>query len=205
MISQVNDKMVQKNIFNIFEREANILVTLRHPSIPRIYDYFTIMDRAYLVMDFIKGKDLDNILAETTTFFSEEQVLTWAVELCDVLQYLHDHKPEPIVFRDIKPSNIMINLQNHVVLVDFGIAKTFQSGQKNTMVGTQGFSPPDQYRGEATPKVDIYALGATLHHLLTLRDPRLEAPFSLQGFAIRARKSVRLRSGYERGASARCA
>ena len=178
MISQVTDPIVRKNIFQIFEREANILAALRHPTIPRIYDYFTLGERAYLVLEFIHGKNLEQVLAEAQTFLPEEQVLSWAVELCDVLEYLHAHKPEPIIFRDVKPSNIMSTLQNHIALVDFGIAKVFESGQKNTMVGTQGYSPPDQYRGEATPKVDIYALGATIHHLLTLRDPQLEAPFS---------------------------
>jgi outer membrane protein assembly factor BamB len=178
MISQVNDPLVRKNIFQIFEREANILATLRHPSIPRIYDFFTIKERAYLVLEFVHGVNLEHLLSEAKTFFPEEQLLSWAIELCDVLEYLHSHKPEPIIFRDIKPSNIMNTLQNHIALVDFGIAKVFESGQKNTMVGTQGYSPPDQYRGEATPKVDIYAMGATLHHLLTLRDPQLEAPFS---------------------------
>lgn len=178
MISQITDPLVRKNIYAIYERESNILATLRHQSIPRIYDYFILNDRAYVVMEFIHGRDLDDILAETTTFFPQDLVINWAVELCDVLHYLHSNKPEPVIFRDIKPSNIMVNQQNHPVLVDFGIAKLFESRQKNTMVGTQGYSPPDQYRGEATPKVDIYALGATLHHLLTLRDPRLEAPFS---------------------------
>ena len=178
MISQVADPLVRKNIFQIFDREANILATLRHPSIPHIYNYFTVDDRAYLILEFINGKDLDQILSETSAFPPEETVLGWAIELCDVIEYLHSHKPEPVIFRDIKPTNIMVNAQNHVMLVDFGIAKIFQSGQKNTMVGTQGYSPPDQYRGEATPQVDIYAMGATLHHLLTLRDPRLEAPFS---------------------------
>lgn len=178
MISQVTDPMVRKNIYQIFDREANILATLRHPSIPHIYNYFTVDDRAYLVLEFINGKDLDQILSETSTFIPEEQILTWGIEICDVLEYLHSTKPEPVIFRDVKPTNIMINTSNHIMLVDFGIAKLFESGQKNTMVGTQGYSPPDQYRGEATPQVDIYALGATLHHLLTLRDPRLEAPFS---------------------------
>ncbi|MDA1329694.1 MAG: PQQ-binding-like beta-propeller repeat protein [Chloroflexi bacterium] len=178
MFSQVTDTLVRKNIFQIFEREANILATLRHPTIPRIYDYFTIKERAYLVLEFVHGQNLEQILAGTKTFLPEEQILSWAIEICDVLEYLHDHKPEPIIFRDVKPSNIMNTMQNHIALVDFGIAKVFESGQKNTMVGTQGYSPPDQYRGEATPKVDIYALGATLHHLLTLRDPQMEAPFS---------------------------
>ena len=104
--------------------------------------------------------------------------MTWAIELCDVLDYLHKHKPDPIIFRDMKPSNVMINNNGDIMLVDFGIAKTFQSGIKGTMIGTEGYSPPEQYRGEATPAADIYALGATIHHALTRRDPRLEPPFS---------------------------
>ncbi|MCW5888222.1 MAG: protein kinase, partial [Anaerolineales bacterium] len=78
MISQVTDPLVRKNIFQIFEREANILATLRHPSIPRIYDYFTIGERAYLVLEFIHGKNLEQLLSETSGFFPEEQVLAWA-------------------------------------------------------------------------------------------------------------------------------
>jgi serine/threonine protein kinase len=85
----------------------------------------------------------------------------------------------------MKPSNVMINQQDHVVLVDFGIAKPFESGQKGTMIGTEGYSPPEQYRGEATPLADIYALGATLHHALTRHDPRLEAPFSFNERPVR--------------------
>lgn len=178
MISQISDPLVRKKIYLNYERESNILATLRHQSIPRIYDYFAKNDRVYLVMEFVNGRDMDSILAEINGFFTEAQVISWGIELCDVLHYLHSYKPEPIIFRDIKPSNIMVTPQNHIMLVDFGIAKLFDPNEKNTMIGTQGYSPPDQYRGEATPKVDIYALGATLHHLLTLRDPRLEAPFS---------------------------
>ncbi|MCX7609293.1 MAG: serine/threonine-protein kinase [Anaerolineales bacterium] len=178
MINQAPDPLVRKTIVQNFEREANILATLNHPAIPRIYDYFSVDDRSYLVLEFINGKDLEAVINETPGFLSEELVLAWAIELCDVLSYLHSHKPDPIIFRDMKPSNVMINQQGHVVLVDFGIAKPFQAGQKGTMIGTEGYSPPEQYRGEATPLADIYALGATLHHALTRRDPRLEPPFS---------------------------
>lgn len=178
MITNITDPMVKKNIFGIFERESNLLATLRHNSIPRIYDYFIANDRAYLVMEFINGQDMDAILAEVSGNFPEDQVVAWGIELCDVLGYLHGQEPEAIIFRDMKPSNIMMTKTNHIMLIDFGIAKHFEGGQKNTMVGTQGYSPPDQYRGEATPAVDIYALGATLHHLFTMSDPRLEAPFS---------------------------
>jgi len=185
MISQVPDPSVRKTIFDNFEREANILATLRHPSIPRIYDYFTKDTRAYLILEFIHGSDLGAILEEVVDFLPENQIINWAIELCDVLAYLHSHKPEPIVFRDMKPSNVMITPQNHVILVDYNIAKVFQAGQKNTMIGTEGYSPPEQYRGSAAPSVDIYALGATLHHTLTLKDPRLETPFTFDDRPIR--------------------
>lgn len=185
MINQAPDPLVRQTIVQNFEREANILVSLSHPSIPKIYDYFTHDERSYLVEELIHGKDLEAIMNRTQGFFPEEQVIVWAIELCDVLQYLHSHKPDPVIFRDIKPSNIMINSQNHVVLVDFGIAKLFKAGQKGTMIGTEGYSPPEQYRGEATPLADIYALGATLHHLLTRRDPRIEPPFTFHERPIR--------------------
>jgi len=186
MINLVRDPIVHDTIIRNFEREANILATLNHPSIPRIYDYFSQDDRSYLIIEFIEGKDLEAILAESTDFLPEAQVVNWAIELCDVISYLHNNKPEPIIFRDIKPSNIMINTHGHVQLIDFGIAKTFQSGQKGTMIGTEGYSPPEQYKGEATQRADIYALGATLHHLLTRRDPRLEPPFSFDERNIRS-------------------
>lgn len=185
MINRAPDPMVRKTIVQNFEREANILATLNHASIPRIYDYFSVDNRSYLVLEFINGKDLEAVINETQGFLSEEQVLGWAIELCDVLSFLHSHKPDPIIFRDMKPSNVMVNQQGHVVLVDFGIAKPFQAGQKGTMIGTEGYSPPEQYRGEATQLADIYALGATLHHALSRRDPRLEPPFSFSERPLR--------------------
>lgn len=185
MINQARDPMVRQTILHNFEREANLLVTLNHVAIPKIFDYFTHDERSYLVLEYINGKDLEAILNETEGFLPEDQVVKWAIEICDVLDYLHDHKPEPIIFRDMKPSNVMINHNGHVMLIDFGIAKIFREGQKGTMIGTEGYSPPEQYRGEATPVADIYALGATLHHLLTKRDPRLEPPFSFSERPIR--------------------
>lgn len=185
MINQARDPLVRQTVVQNFEREANILVTLNHPSIPKIFDYFSHEERSYLVLEYINGKDLEAILNESEGPLSEDKVITWAIEICDVLEYLHNHKPEPIIFRDMKPSNVMINQQGHVVLVDFGIAKMFREGQKGTMIGTEGYSPPEQYRGEASPLADIYALGATLHHLLTKRDPRMEPPFSFAERPIR--------------------
>ncbi len=185
MINQARDPLVRQTIIVNFEREGNILVTLNHPSIPKIFDFFSHEERSYLVLELVNGKDLETVLADSEGMVSEERVVSWAVEICDVLEYLHDHKPEPIIFRDMKPSNIMINSQGHVVLVDFGIAKMFRVGQKGTMIGTEGYSPPEQYRGEASPLADIYALGATMHHLLTRRDPRIEPPFSFAERPVR--------------------
>ena len=185
MVNQVRDPMLRESIVRNFEREANILATLSHPAIPRIYDFFTQNERSYLILEFIEGKDLDTILNDTQGFFPEAIAISWGIELCEVLEYLHNHKPDPLIFRVMKPSNIMITPQNHIILIDFGIAKPFQSGPKGTMIGTEGYSPPEQYRGEATPSADIYALGATLHHILTRRDPRLEAPFSFNERPIR--------------------
>src|SRR5215203_3247762 len=185
MINTAPDPLVRETIVQNFEREANLLATLHHPSIPRIYDYFSLESRSYLVLEFIHGKDMETIINEWKSFLPEDQVLTWAIELCDVLDYLHKHKPDPIIFRDMKPSNVMINNNGDIILVDFGIAKTFQSGIKGTMIGTEGYSPPEQYRGEATPAADVYAMGATIHHALTRRDPRLEPPFSFAERPIR--------------------
>lgn len=185
MINMAPDPLVRQTIVQNFEREANLLATLNHPSIPRIYDYFSHDDRSYLVLEFVHGKDLETVISEANGFLAEDQVVSWAIQLCDVLAYLHSQKPDAIIFRDMKPSNVMINHNGDIMLVDFGIAKTFQIGQKGTMIGTEGYSPPEQYRGEATPLADIYSLGATLHHAITRRDPRLEPPFSFAERPIR--------------------
>ncbi len=185
MVNRALDPVVRSTIVRNFEREANLLASLDHRCIPMIYDFFTVNERSYLVIEFINGSDLEAIINNIKEFLPEDRVVHWAIELCDVLSYLHSHKPEPIVFRDMKPSNVMINSQDHVVLVDFGIAKPFQVGQRGTMIGTEGYSPPEQYRGEASPLADIYALGATLHHALSRHDPRLEAPFSFNERPLR--------------------
>lgn len=185
IITQMKDEAARQNLLTMLEREANLLATLNHPSIPKIHDFFTIGNRSYLVMEFIPGKNMETLLEESNDSLPVNQIVSWAIELCDVLHYLHTHEPEPVVFRDMKPANVMITPHNHVVLVDFGIAKKFEAGQKGTMIGTEGYSPPEQYRGEASPKVDIYALGATMHHLLTDIDPRDEPPFTFDERPIR--------------------
>jgi serine/threonine protein kinase len=160
-----------------FEREANILASLSHPAIPKIFDYFSEGNRSYLVLEFVEGKNLEDILEDRRKFFSQEEVADWGLQICDVLAYLHSHTP-PVIFRDVKPGNLMLHPDGRIMVIDFGIAKVFEHGQRGTMIGTEGYSPPEQYRGVADPRGDLYALGATLHHLLTGRDPRLEPPFT---------------------------
>jgi len=178
MLNTTADPQMRSRNLRNFEREASILATLSHPAIPQVYDYFSEGDHSYLVLEFVYGKDLETLLDEIEGFLPESRVVNWAIQICEVLEYLHSHKPHPIIFRDLKPSNIMVDSQDRIRLVDFGIAKVFQAGEKGTMIGTEGYSPPEQYRGHAGPRGDIYALGATLHHLLTKQDPRLEPPFS---------------------------
>jgi len=177
MLSPSPDKALREQTLKTFRREANILATLTHPAIPQIYDFFDQNERAYLVMEYINGSDLEAILGKTRSL-PVEKIIEWAIDLCEVLGYLHDHSPTPIVFRDIKPSNIMIDHLGKVRLIDFGIAKNFVSAKGNTMIGTEGYSAPEQYKGNVSPKSDQYSLGATLHHILSRKDPRLEPPFS---------------------------
>ncbi|MEM9773465.1 MAG: serine/threonine-protein kinase [Chloroflexota bacterium] len=178
MVTATKSKATRELAQKTFETEASILATLEHPSIPEVFDYFSEGNSYYLVMEFIRGKDLEAVASARKEPCHEEEVLKWALQVCDVMIYLHNQKPEPIVFRDLKPSNLMLDQHGRIRLIDFGIAKIFREGAKGTMIGTEGYSPPEQYRGQASPAGDVYALGATLHHLLTLRDPRLEPPFS---------------------------
>jgi serine/threonine protein kinase len=186
MINSAPDPHLREMGIQNFEREANILATLSHPAIPKIFDCFSEGNRSYLILEFIEGQDLESLLQRTASFLPEEQIISWAIQICDVLSYIHSHKPNPIIFRDVKPSNIMLDNQDRIVLIDFGIAKVFQTGQKGTMIGTEGYSPPEQYKGIAEPRGDIYALGATMHHLLTQRDPRHEPPFTFHDYPPRS-------------------
>jgi len=157
-----------------FTREARILARLSHPNLPRVTDHFFIPGQGqYLVMDFVEGEDLQAMLARLG-LLPELQVLTWVSQICDALAYLHS-QPSPIIHRDIKPANIKIRPDGRAMLVDFGIAKVYDP-QLVTTIGakavTPGYSPPEQYGGGSTDaRSDIYALGATLYHLLTGQIP----------------------------------
>lgn len=156
-----------------FKREAKLLNTLHHTNLPKVSDYFVNYGRYYLVMTFVEGEDLETILArDGKPELPSKKVVEWATEVLQVLEYIHNQKP-PIVYRDIKPGNIMIHKDGKAMLIDFGIARIVQesSQTKKTAIGTQGYAPPEQCRGQVEPRSDLYALGATMHHLLTGIEP----------------------------------
>lgn len=181
-----------------FERQADIRGALVHPAIPKISDYFYIDEtaKAYLVADFIEGRDLEDVLEKSVDHLAEALVLDWAIQLCDVLGYLHTHLLHPVIFRDMKPNNVMMHKSGRLFLVDFGLARAYPPGyfenskpefahyQKGLTLGTEGYSPPEQYDGIATPQSDIYALGAALNHLITKRDPRNAPPHTFSEYPI---------------------
>ncbi|MCG8346707.1 MAG: protein kinase [Chloroflexales bacterium] len=175
MLDRFTNPKERAEAIDRFNEEAKLLQGLSHPRIPRVYSHFTDEGRHYLTMDFVQGEDLDQIVERHGPLL-ETQVLKWADQICDVLQYLHDRR---LVYRDMKPSNVMIeHSTGNVKLVDFGIAKLLKPTERGTQIGTPGYAPPEQYQGFAMPASDIYALAATLHHVLTGRDPTTEAPFS---------------------------
>jgi serine/threonine protein kinase len=162
-----------------FLAEAETLAALNHPGIPQVYDRFIESGRYYLVMEFVAGVDLGCVLQvhrqEQGRALPEREIAGWALQICDVLEYLHGNLP-PVVHRDLKPANLILTRNGRIKLVDFGIAKSGVTA-RGTSIGTHGYAPPEQYRGQTGPESDLYALGATLHHLLTGRDPNLQAPF----------------------------
>jgi serine/threonine protein kinase/uncharacterized protein YggT (Ycf19 family) len=152
-----------------FRHEANLLVQLNHPNLPQVSDFFEEGTKAYLVMEFIEGKTLEQGLDDADGPLDEALVMGWALQLCSVLHYLHNRQP-PIIFRDMKPSNVMVTGDNQLKLIDFGIARIFKTAatKDTTLLGSQGYAPLEQYgRSQSDPRSDIYALGATLYHLLT--------------------------------------
>ncbi len=163
-----------------FNREVQVLSDLHHPGLPKLYDYFTDTEHWYLVMDFIEGETLEKNLDQTIGghFWHLLDVLRIGIQLCTVLDYMHTHQP-PIIFRDLKPSNVMLIPNGNIRLIDFGIARYFKPGQfRDTMAfGSPGYAAPEQYgKAQTTSYADIYSLGALLHQMLTGNDPT-EVPF----------------------------
>lgn len=176
MVQLYMDEKKQEKAAKDFKRESILLTSLDHPSIPTIYDYFfdEKESRFYLVMKYISGSDLSGKLNSAPEGrFDEKSVVEWSIQVADVLNYLHSHEP-PIVYRDVKPSNIMIDDNSgRAMLIDFGIARRINKEEKGvTSVGTMGYAPPELFSGKVESRSDIYSLGSTMFHLLTGVDPQ---------------------------------
>ncbi|MFL5590574.1 MAG: WD40 repeat domain-containing serine/threonine protein kinase [Ktedonobacteraceae bacterium] len=180
-----------------FNREVLVLSGLAHPNLPRLYDHFTDTEHWYLVTDFIEGETLERYLDKTRHGrLLREEVIDIGIQLCTVLDYLHTRQP-PIIFRDLKPSNVMRTPAGHLYLIDFGIARHFKPGQPRDTkaLGSPGYAAPEQYgRAQTTPQADIYSLGAMLHQLLTGNDPA-QTPFRFALFPLQDQSTLeKLRS-----------
>jgi serine/threonine protein kinase len=170
--AQVNPSEKAKALQD-FRREADLLVPLSHPNLPNVSDFFEEGGKVYLVMEFIEGETLEKKQGEAGGPLDEALVMGWALQLCNVLHYLHT-RPRPIIFRDMKPSNVMVTSEREIKLIDFGIARVFKATvtKDTSLLGSQGYAPLEQYgRGQSDARSDIYALGATLYDLLTHEVP----------------------------------
>jgi serine/threonine protein kinase len=172
MIDLYSESEEHERTLKEFEREASLLATLQHPLIPKVYDYFMQEDRYYLVMEYIDGTDMNKFLKQMGEKLPESKVIKIGIQICDVLHYLHTHKP-PVIYRDLKPSNVMVTDNDRLVLVDFGIARFLTANLTDiTTIGTMGFVPPEVYEESIEPASDIYSLGATLFYFLTGVSPQ---------------------------------
>ena len=161
-----------------FEQEADLLRELNNEHIVEVLDRFSEGHEHYLVMEYVKGQTLAQRLKKAPSGkLSESVVVRFALQILDALEYLHGFKPDPVIYRDLKPDNIMVTDRGQIKLIDFGIARFVRATTNVTAIGTPGYAPREQYYGQAEPRSDLYALGATLHHLLTGESPRAGKPF----------------------------
>jgi serine/threonine protein kinase len=171
MLDSFTDPSERQAAIDRFLSEIQVLSSLRHPNIPQVTDHFLQKNSFYFVMEYIEGKDLSTILKqEGAPGLGEERVLRIAIEVCEALKYIHGLE-SPFAHRDIKPSNLLQrSREGRILLIDFGIARV-TSPQEGYWIGTPGYAPPEQQYGKPEPRSDIYALGATMHELLTGKRP----------------------------------
>ncbi|HEU5103865.1 MAG TPA: protein kinase [Roseiflexaceae bacterium] len=178
--SAISSPQERQQARDAFRHEAEMLAALNHPNLPRVTDHFEQDGKAYLVMEYVPGETLLSFLMREGLPQPQARVFEWMRQLSDALDYLHNQSP-PIIFRDLKPANIMLTPNGQVKLIDFGIARLFKPGQaKDTQAfGTIGYSAPEQYgRGQTDARSDVYSLGVLVHQLLTGYDPT-STPFRL--------------------------
>ena len=182
-VKEINKAANDKNnevVVQSLLAEANLMKRLDHPSLPRIVDIIDNGRTIYVIMDYIEGESLDKIL-NTNGPQPQALVVEWAKQLCNVLSYLHNQKP-PIIYRDMKPANIMLKPEGNLKLIDFGIAREYKQNNMTDTVslGTRGYAAPEQFggMGQTDARTDIYCLGVTLYHLLTGQNPA-EPPYEL--------------------------
>ena len=180
LLEDFEDEAEKEAALETFRREAEILSTLKHPGLPDISDYFTENGRAYIVMEIVPGENMEKHIEKRKLPLAEDEILELSLKICDILEYLHTKDP-PVVFRDLKPSNIMMDDMGKIYFIDFGIARVFEKEKVTDTLhyGTVGYAPPEQYgqKGGTDPRSDLYSLGALMHYLSTGRDPMTKAPF----------------------------
>jgi serine/threonine protein kinase len=185
---------------NDFLREADMLRSLDHPALAKVFDRFVDNHKHYLVMEYVRGHNLEDELIDTGHALEWERVLSWGIALSDVLAYLHSRTP-PIIYRDLKPANVMLQPDGNIKLIDFGIARWLHPMRTHdtSKLGTDGYAPLEQYNARSEPRSDLYALGASLYHLLTGRVPEA-APMRGIGGSLTPVRSVnpRVPESFER-------
>jgi eukaryotic-like serine/threonine-protein kinase len=174
----------------VFHREAAKWAALNHPAITKIFDFWDQHHKLYLVMELVTGIDLEQLIRQNRLSLSFKQSIDYAIQICDVLDYLYNQQSDPIVFRRLLPENVMINQNSQVKLINFGITLSMEKAiptpiTDGILAWEEGYHPPEEFLGDIRPSIDIYQLGAILHHLLTGNDPRLREPFSFRDYPIK--------------------
>ncbi len=173
-ITKYADPFLSHQAVEQFKCEVKILFNLKHKSLPKFQDYFDYDDNRYLILEYIEGKKLTAFIENLREFIGEKQVVAWGIELCDFLVYLHNMKPNPIIFRDMNPSNIILSPDGTLKIIDFGISKIYETAGKTLGIAktiTPHYSPIEQHGESTDTRSDIYSLGATMYYLITRESP----------------------------------
>lgn len=198
----VNDPLRQRDVVmklwqpdgefdpNTLRREVDVMTQLKHANIPEVYEYVENESHPYFLMEYIPGDSLLKQIEMAKTFIPQNTIITWGVQLCDILIHFHNNKPDPYLFRDVKPSNVIVDDDGNLHLIDFGITVPHIVDHRYDLIGTQGYSAPEQYTGHVDVRSDIYALGASLHHISTRIDPRPEHNVNNQKFTFAPLRSI---------------